>query len=207
MSLTYESLRRFRDDPDDKRHGTVTGYNYGCRCDACREAGLERNRANREKRRERLLEKCREDRAKEKKPKPRKKRKQRKDVCTVPEFLRPLMGKPNVDNADGCCCWCGAPGATNRHHIVKRSSGTWIKDGREVRKPTVRLCGEGNASGCHRKAHDGLLHFRFVEVKCNTSDRSGELAPYGSGHWEGQEFDEPIKQAEALQIEKGWRKL
>lgn len=26
------------DDPDDELHGTPTGYNYGCRCDRCREA-------------------------------------------------------------------------------------------------------------------------------------------------------------------------
>nr|DAL99457.1 MAG TPA: hypothetical protein [Caudoviricetes sp.] len=31
-------LARMADDPDDELHGTPTGYNYGCRCDRCREA-------------------------------------------------------------------------------------------------------------------------------------------------------------------------
>lgn len=29
------------DDPGDKRHGTPTGYKYGCRCDRCVEAARE----------------------------------------------------------------------------------------------------------------------------------------------------------------------
>ena len=31
-------LAKMKEDPDDELHGTPTGYNYGCRCDRCREA-------------------------------------------------------------------------------------------------------------------------------------------------------------------------
>lgn len=31
-------LARMKEDPTDELHGTPTGYNYGCRCDRCREA-------------------------------------------------------------------------------------------------------------------------------------------------------------------------
>lgn len=32
------ALARTKADPDDPHHGTATGYNYGCRCERCREA-------------------------------------------------------------------------------------------------------------------------------------------------------------------------
>ena len=28
-------LKQMQEDPTDKRHGTATGYNYGCRCEKC----------------------------------------------------------------------------------------------------------------------------------------------------------------------------
>ena len=31
-------LAKMAEDPGDELHGTETGYNYGCRCDRCREA-------------------------------------------------------------------------------------------------------------------------------------------------------------------------
>ena len=116
----------------------------------------------------------------------------RKDCCTIAAMWMPLMGKPDIDRPDGCCCWCGRP-ATDRHHIVKRSAGKLVRSGREVPKPTVRLCGMGNASGCHGKAHAGRLHFR----------RAGDG---GAEHWEGIETSEPMKYQEALELE-GWRRL
>lgn len=200
-NLSYEKRQAFLNDPTDKRHGTARGYQLKCRCDACKEAGREYSRRQKQREYERYMEKAREGRPK--KPAKPKVKAKKKDICTVPKFLRPLMGKPSLSNAHGQCCWCGRP-ATNHHHVVKRSSGTWVKDGRAVSKPTILLCGEGNASGCHGKAHQGLLHFKWVETtKCNKEP----LRWYGGGHWVAQEFDEPISQFEAMQIEEGWRKL
>ena len=31
-------LAKMAEDPGDELHGTPTGYNYGCRCERCREA-------------------------------------------------------------------------------------------------------------------------------------------------------------------------
>ena len=203
------NIDAFKANPDDKRHGTRTGYMYGCKCERCLEAGRTYAREAYRRKCERQLEKAREAREREKdraararKQQPEK-RKLPKDCCTVNELYKPLMGKPSLSNANGTCCWCGSPGATNRHHIVKRSAGRWVKDGREVSKPTVLLCGNGNASGCHGKAHRGLLHFRWNDgAKANKEP----LHWYDGGHWEGLEVDEPVKYQDALGME-GWRRL
>lgn len=34
-------LARLREDPGDPCHGRLSGYNYGCRCEACRAAQVE----------------------------------------------------------------------------------------------------------------------------------------------------------------------
>lgn len=202
MGISYEGKRRFLANPDDRRHGTITGYNYGCRCEACSEVGRAKAKERRERQYQRQLEKAREARAAEK---AKAKKAKLKDCCTVNELYLPLMGKPNIDNANGVCCICGRP-ASDRHHIVKRSAGKWVVDGREVKKPTVRLCGSGNASGCHGMAHKGLIHFRWAKPERNYTKDGWQGLPFGSGHWEYLITSEPVKYQEALEMD-GWRKL
>lgn len=197
MGLTYYSLQRFLADPGDKRHGTVTGYRYGCTCDRCKAAGSEYARAYREKERERFLADARAAREAEKAPArrsdaPRRPAKAKRryvvDICTIPPLLRPLMGRPDVGGSSRFCAVCGRP-ADNMHHIVKRSAGRWVRDGEEVRKPCVRLCGSGNASGCHGLAHAGRLHFRWNEER---------------GRFEFRLFPEPLKVQDAYEAEGFW---
>lgn len=207
MGLTYESKRRFLSDPNDKRHGTPYGYRCGCRCDACREAGIEASREYRKRLRERQLERAREARTKEKSQAAKyKERRIKKDCATVNELYKPLMGRPSIKNANGICCWCGAPGATNHHHIVPRSAGNVVVEGCALSKPTILLCGNGNASGCHGKAHQHLLHFRWHEPDRDKTE-NWEKHPVGCGYFEGIELDEPMKYQKALEIEEGWRRV
>lgn len=65
------------------------------------------------------------------------------------------------------------------------------------------VCGAGNASGCHGKAHDGMLHFRWVE-SVRRDNRTGEVLV--GGHLECIETDEPTKYQDALAMD-GWRPL
>lgn len=168
-----EVIEAFLADLSDPLHGTITGYRRGCRCVECAKAGACYAFA------------CAPEAGKADRPRTRR---ARLDKCTVPEFLKPLMGKPDIDNPDRLCAVCGRP-ATNMHHIVRRSAGEWVRDGKKVPKPLVRLCGGGNASGCHGMAHDGRLHFRWNEAK---------------SRWEFRVFPEPMGQLEALQAEGWW---
>lgn len=198
MKTNAEHLADLIADPGDKRHGTRRGVELGCRCASCLAKRDELLAARREA--------DRAKRMKRKKPAPasklRKRSKPSKNVCTVDSLLLPMMGKPSIDNLAHVCCVCGKP-ATNSHHIVRRGAGKLIKGGREVPKPTVRLCGSGNASGCHGLAHANRLHFRWVATAC--ADRASGYVTAG-GHWEYLLLDEPTKYQGALAVD-GWRPL
>lgn len=123
-------------------------------------------------------------------------------VTTLPLELQPMMGKPSI-KMDRCAI-CGKTWPLNQHHIVKRSAGKMYRGGIELEKPTVTLCGSGNASGCHGLAHQNRLHFRWVE----SLQPSGEygLPMIRGGHWEYILLDEPTKYSKALEMD-GWRRL
>ena len=184
-------------DPDDRRHGTKRGASLMCPCPRCAEVRARMNAERRERDRAKRAE-----RAAKRKPAAPKPRRPSKDVCTVDALMLPMMGKPSVDNAARACCVCGQP-ATDRHHIVRRGAGKLGRDGREVAKPTVRLCGSGNAGGCHGKAHAGMLHFRWARTS-REDTRTGNVLV--GGHWEYLETEEPVKYQTALGMD-GWRPL
>lgn len=204
MKTDAQHLADMIADLNDKRHGTRRGVELGCKCRLCSSKREEILAEDREKRRAKRREK-----AAAAKPKPKRKapRKPSKDVCTVAAMLLPMMGKPSIDNAEHFCCVCGKP-ATDRHHIVKRSAGKLVVDGVEVKKPTVRLCGEGNASGCHGLAHAGKLHFRWVDEQAfRNAKANGTSAHYAiGGHWECLLLDEGTDYLTALSMD-GWRRL
>ena len=76
------------------------------------------------------------------------------------------------------------------------------------------LCGSGNASGCHGKAHQGRLHFRYVKQPWHEGWKPLRPQTFGyydgepsrGGHWEYLETKEPCKYQEALKID-GWKPL
>jgi hypothetical protein len=43
-------LAAMQEDPKDPKHGTPTGYTYGCRCEECRKANSARMKAERARR-------------------------------------------------------------------------------------------------------------------------------------------------------------
>lgn len=114
----------------------------------------------------------------------------------------PLMECPTI-RLDRCAV-CGRPWPLNQHHIVKRSAGQLVRGGVVVPKPTITLCGSGNASGCHGLAHQGRLHFRWVEADAG---REGwNLTHVKGGHLEYLLTDEPESYLDALKMD-GWRPL
>lgn len=119
-------------------------------------------------------------------------------VTTMPAYLHPLM--------DGCtvrlpfCAVCGRTRPLNLHHVVRRSAGQLVKGGVAVPKPTITLCGGGNAGGCHGAAHDGRLHFRWV--RAHTGDWSYfHTSVLDGGHWEYLRTDEPCRYLDALEMD------
>ena len=126
---------------------------------------------------------------------------------TVDALLLPMMGRPSVDLP--FCAVCGRTYPLNRHHVVRRGAGkAYDGSGRELRKPTVTLCGSGNASGCHGLAHSGRLHFRWVP-SCGEQSRKSAVRDVwaGCGHWEFKVTEEPAKYQDALADDEGWRRL
>lgn len=118
-------------------------------------------------------------------------------VTTLSEELIPLMEGVSIDAP--YCVVCGRTWPLNRHHVVRRSAGKLYRGGIEIPKPTLMLCGSGNASGCHGLAHQNRLHFRWVRIEV----RSNRPHAFGSGHWEYLITDEPVKYSVALKMD-GW---
>lgn len=121
-------------------------------------------------------------------------------VDTLPEILRPLMDGVSVTLP--FCAVCGRTYPLNQHHVVRKGAGKLFRDGIEIPKPTITLCGAGNTSGCHGLAHQNRLHFRWVRAE----GRKSRPHSFGSGHWEYLVTDEPTKYQAALEMD-GWRQL
>lgn len=102
-------------------------------------------------------------------------------VTTLPLEYQALMKAPSGKKSHRCAV-CGrwlpyrseaiAGPAIEEHHMVFRSAAKVFDSvtGKEIRKPTVWLCGMGNnlhdADGrtlCHGAAHHRLLHFYWNE--------------------------------------------
>lgn len=115
------------------------------------------------------------------------------EATTLDPIWRPLMDGPSI--VTDHCVVCGATRPLERHHVVRRSQGRLVRDGRVVPKPTLTLCGCGNVLSmggrplCHGLAHHNMLHFRFV-----------------SGRWEFVRTDVPTRYADALAM-GGWLPL
>lgn len=130
-------------------------------------------------------------------------------VSTLDRLLVPLMDAPSVRLP--FCAVCGRPAPLEQHHVVFRSAGRLYRNGVEVPKPTLTLCGFGNslrdAGGryyCHGLAHARMLHFRWVPAEGR--DGLELVAPQGAGHLEYLLTGEPVKYADALGMD-GWRRL
>lgn len=108
-----------------------------------------------------------------------------KHELSIPADMRGLLDKPDVISP--CCAVCFRP-YDNEHHVVFKASGGVSKE-LEKRIPRIRLCGMGNASGCHGKAHHRELHFDFRD-----------------GGWMYLETGKPTKRNEALEM-PGWKLL
>lgn len=131
---------------------------------------------------------------------------------TLPQMWWPLMGRPSVKLP--YCPICGRAWPLEQHHPVRRGAGKLFDaNGREVRKPTITLCGFGNnlldADGrpyCHGLAHVGRLHFRWSEVRGLDTSLAHFPAPYEGGHWEYLLLDDGCDYLTALGMD-GWRRL
>lgn len=103
----------------------------------------------------------------------------------VDRTLWPLYDLPSLKLE--WCAVCGRTWPLNQHHVIRRGDGNVFEDGKVLEKPTITLCGSGNTSGCHGKAHDHILHFRNNE-----------------GSWEYLDTGEPLADWKAAKLD-GWR--
>lgn len=105
---------------------------------------------------------------------------------TMPPIYRPLMSCPTIRS--NRCIVCGRALPLEQHHLVFRSQGKLFKDGKEIPKPTITLCGYGNNMPyCHGKVHNHMLHFKWED------DALWYL-----------ETDEPVNYLKALNMD-GWK--
>lgn len=123
---------------------------------------------------------------------------------TMAEMWRDLVAAPDIETR--WCAVCGRTGHLERHHMIPRSAGELVlPNGMAAHKPTITLCGFGNAGGCHGLAHSGRLHFRFVPVDMRTGFTEDGLILHG-GHVEYLLTEEPVDRLTALSM-PGWRRL
>lgn len=172
-----ERRKAFLEDLDDWRHGTKTGYWIAhCTCPKCEAYREEYNRMKREEARAKAKERMRyKYHNSNPKPKPTP---THRDICTVDESLKPMMGKPTIRKP--YCVVCGSTEFLEQHHPVKRSEGTMVVNGHEVRKPTLTLCRR-----CHEKVHsEGRLYFRWVDASKATRFNGMRAALVGEGWYE-----------------------
>lgn len=130
-------------------------------------------------------------------------------VTTLPKLYQPLMDGPSV--VLPYCCVCGRTHPLEQHHVVRRSQGNVYRNGVKMPKPVLTLCGFGNnlkgpdgAYYCHGMAHNGMLHFRWVETEQRTGTYYGTRCT--GGHWEYLMTPEPVKYQKALEMD-GWRAI
>ena len=70
-------------------------------------------------------------------------------------FLEKLFNKPDCTLIPFCAI-CGAP-ARDKHHVIQKGMGG-VSAEVEALIPKIRLCGDGNLSGCHGALHQMRLH-------------------------------------------------
>ena len=76
------------------------------------------------------------------------------------QFRDKLLDKPDVTLFPFCAI-CGRP-ARDKHHVIQKGMGG-VTPETDRRIPLMRLCGDGNETGCHGLLHQGYLHIYWEE--------------------------------------------